>query len=247
MWVLAMISLCNEFFYFSENKKFRDAAKKERNELVRSLATFIKKRDKRVQKFNKELSEKNAQNQKKTQEMRNRHLEERRQMLEDAQFGMSEMEEELQKLEDQLDANEEDELFCVACNKELRNEKAFAAHRNQKKHLENVRLLKESMMEEDLLNSDDLKDSDEDLPQEANDNHDTVEAKQLTESVLEEETPKAAKGKNKKKGKGKKNAKNASSAKVNELQCAVCNEEFTSKNKLFSHLKESGHAVALKS
>ena len=242
-----MISFCNEFFYISENKKFRDAAKKERNELVRSLATFIKKRDKRVQKFNKELSEKNAQNQKKTQEMRNRHLEERRQMLEDAQFGMSEMEEELQKLEDQLDANEEDELFCVACNKELRNEKAFAAHRNQKKHLENVRLLKESMMEEDLLNSDDLKDSDEDLPQEAIDNLDTVEAKQLTESVLEEETPKAAKGKNKKKGKGKKIAKNASSAKVNELQCAVCNEEFPSKNKLFSHLKESGHAVALKS
>merc|ERR1712008_586500 len=32
----------------------------------------------------------------------------------------------------------EDDFFCVACNKELRNEKYFAAHRNQKKHLENV-------------------------------------------------------------------------------------------------------------
>merc|ERR1712083_650258 len=93
---------------------------------------------------------------------RKRHLEERRQLLEQTwEFGMSEMEDELQKLEDQLDANEEDELFCVACNKELRNEKAFAAHRNQKKHLENVRILKESMMEEDLLNSDDLKDTDD--------------------------------------------------------------------------------------
>ena len=63
--------------------------------------------------------------------MRQRHLEERRQLLEQTkeEFGMSEMEDELQKLEDQLDANEEDELFCVACNKELRNEKAFAAHR----------------------------------------------------------------------------------------------------------------------
>ena len=65
--------------------------------------------------------------------MRKRHLEERRQLLEQTEeFGMSEMENELQRLEDDLDANQEDELFCVACNKELRNEKAFAAHRNQK-------------------------------------------------------------------------------------------------------------------
>ena len=107
------------------------SAKKERNELVRSLITFIRKRDKRVQTFNKELAEKAAENTKKTEEMRQRHLEERRQLLEQTkeEFGMSEMEDELQKLEDQLDANEDDELFCVACNKELRNEKAFAAHR----------------------------------------------------------------------------------------------------------------------
>ena len=93
--------------------------------------------------------------------MRKRHLEERRKLLEQTEeFGMSEMENELQRLEDDLDANEEDELFCMACNKELRNEKAFAAHRKQKKHLENVKKLKEVMMEEDLLNSDDFKDSD---------------------------------------------------------------------------------------
>ena len=35
-----------------ENKKFRDAAKKERNELVRNLVSLIRKRDKRVQDFN---------------------------------------------------------------------------------------------------------------------------------------------------------------------------------------------------
>ena len=36
-----------------ENKKVRDAARKERNELVRSLAKFIRKRDKRVLSFNR--------------------------------------------------------------------------------------------------------------------------------------------------------------------------------------------------
>ena len=55
-----------------ENKKFRDAAKKERNELVRSLVKFVKKRDKRVQSFNKELAEKTALNAQKTAEMRQR-------------------------------------------------------------------------------------------------------------------------------------------------------------------------------
>ena len=35
-----------------ENKKFRDAAKKERNELVRNLVSLIRKRDKRVQAYN---------------------------------------------------------------------------------------------------------------------------------------------------------------------------------------------------
>ena len=32
-----------------ENKKVRDAARKERNELVRTLVKFVQKRDKRVQ------------------------------------------------------------------------------------------------------------------------------------------------------------------------------------------------------
>ena len=45
---------------------------------------------------------------------------------------MGEMEEALQQLEDRLDADEEDELYCVACNKEMRNEKAFATHRLQR-------------------------------------------------------------------------------------------------------------------
>ena len=42
--------------------------------------------------------------------------------------------------------------------------------------------------------------------------------------------------------KGKNQAKNSQA--VNELQCAVCKDEFSSKNKLFNHLKQSGHAVA---
>ena len=35
---------------------------------------------------------------------------------------MGEMEEALQQLEDRLDADEEEDLYCVACDKEMRNE-----------------------------------------------------------------------------------------------------------------------------
>jgi DnaJ family protein A protein 5 len=173
-------------------------------------------------------------------------------MLEQTEkFGMSDMESELQKLEDQLDANEEDELFCVACNKEMRNEKAFATHRTQKKHLENVRLLKEVMIEEDLLNSDDLKDSDDELEEAIEEVVDIVQEEQAVE---EEDVVKPTKKKNKKKAKLDKSSKKQTSAVgpvlatvVSDLQCAVCMIEFSSKNKLFSHLKSTGHAVLLKS
>lgn len=230
-----------------ENKKFRDAAKKERNELVRSLVKFVRKRDRRVQAFNKELADKAAMNAQKTAEMRQRHLEERRQLLKEAEenFGdLGEMENELQKLEDELDANEEDELFCVACDKEFKNAKALEKHRKTKKHIENVESLKESMLEDDLIDSDDLKDSDIENDE---DNVVAIEPEKSTEENIESNEPKPAKVYNKKKGKkAKAGNKGGSQNKISELQCAVCRDEFSSKNKLFNHLKSSGHAVALK-
>lgn len=53
-----------------ENKKTRDKARKERNELVRELVAFIRKRDKRVQAHRKLVEEQNAQKAKKAEELR---------------------------------------------------------------------------------------------------------------------------------------------------------------------------------
>ena len=169
-------------------------------------------------------------------------------------FGMSEMEDELQKLEDALDANEEDELYCVACDKEMRNKKAFAVHRLQKKHIENVEKLKAAMVEEELLNSDDLKDTDDEEeacdetleePKEEPVEEVKVKSKKKTKGKKEPENAELDEDvkKAKKKGKGKKSGKKDAEE---SLQCAVCKVEFGSKNKLFSHLKETGHAVPLK-
>ena len=57
-----------------ENKKVRDTAKKERNDVVRELVKFTRKRDKRVQQYGKKLAEKRELNAKKTAENRQKQL-----------------------------------------------------------------------------------------------------------------------------------------------------------------------------
>lgn len=314
-----------------ENKKIRDQARKERNELVRSLAKFVIKRDKRVQAYNKYLADKKEANAKKTEERRKRELQEQARQIEEHQkegLGMEELEEALQQLEDRLDADEEDELYCVACEKEMRNEKAFAAHRLQKKHIENVELLKKAMLEENLLHSDDLKDDSDSDQTESEEQSEAVpepetepepekpaktkkdkknkkkavqiestngktsenssgDEEKSGQCVLEENVTKSSKAKNKvkKKNQGKQESVQQMPAAVEKAAyraseekppakkgnkgkrrgakkgdddsdaddapppvstiCAVCKEDFKSKNKLFAHLKSSGHAVPL--
>ena len=167
-------------------------------------------------------------------------------------FGMANMEDELRVLEERLDAEDDDELFCIACNKEMRNEKAFAAHRKQKKHLENVSALRETLLKEEMINSDELKsdsDSTEDLIGEdvsINLEATVPEENKTLEPDAEpkDSPPKRKKQKKKTKGSSKKSSKNSEGLN-NDLGCVVCKQEFSSKNKLFSHLKDSGHAVAL--
>lgn len=65
-----------------ENKKIRDKARKEKNELVRQLVAFIRKRDKRVQAHRKLVEEQNAEKARKAEEMR------RQQKLKQAKYGM---------------------------------------------------------------------------------------------------------------------------------------------------------------
>ncbi|NXY87706.1 DJC21 protein, partial [Alcedo cyanopectus] len=90
-----------------ENKKTRDKARKERNELVRQLVAFIRKRDKRVQAHRKLVEEQNAEKTRKAEEFR------RQQKLKQAKLAeqykeqswitMSDLEKELQEMEAQYE------------------------------------------------------------------------------------------------------------------------------------------------
>ncbi|OPJ82465.1 dnaJ homolog subfamily C member 21 isoform X2 [Patagioenas fasciata] len=324
-----------------ENKKTREKARKERNELVRQLVAFIRKRDKRVQAHRKLIEEQNAEKTRKAEEFR------RQQKLKQAKLAdqykeqswitMLDLERELQEMEaqyekefgdgsDDEDGSEEQEtkvmedklndeteeaefvdgLYCPACDKLLKTEKAMKNHEKSKKHREMVALLRQQLEEEEAKFPTSLDDASrvhtkeeeetedmpkqklskkqrkkqktmtyEDSPDESAD-EETVEQKKVhcvdndrglaeellndgqrcavsedasaTEDVGRVNEAKTEAKSTKPKGKKAKDAKKVSSEHptTNEvpIHCVTCNCTFPSRNKLFEHLKATGHAKA---
>ncbi|NWH62509.1 DJC21 protein, partial [Geococcyx californianus] len=103
-----------------ENKKKRDKAKKERNELVRQLVAFIRKRDKRVEAHRKLVEEINAEKTRKAEEFRRQQKRKQvklaEQYKEQSWVSMSDLEKTLQEMEAQYEkefgdgSDDEDEL-----------------------------------------------------------------------------------------------------------------------------------------
>ncbi|XP_052255931.1 dnaJ homolog subfamily C member 21-like isoform X2 [Dreissena polymorpha] len=159
----------------AENKKLRDAAKKERNEEIRALAKYVKKRDKRVQEYKRKLEERAEEIKRKAVEQRQRHLEEGRKKLENYQeaawSSASALEDHYQDLEakyaqqfgDTQAGNEDnvedeevyDDLYCVACDRAFKNEKSYKNHEKSKKHKDLVAMIRAHMAEEEGVTLED--------------------------------------------------------------------------------------------
>ncbi|XP_043926109.1 dnaJ homolog subfamily C member 21 isoform X2 [Protopterus annectens] len=331
-----------------ENKKTRDKARKERNELVRQLVAFIRKRDKRVQAHKKLVEEMNAEKAKKVEEFRRqqklKHAKLAEEYKEQSWMSMSDLEKELQQMEAQygkefgdtsaseeedLDDQEQDQeqnegvaeraedieyyddLYCPACEKAFKTEKAMKNHEKSKKHREIVALLRQQMEKEDEYHMEQTEEQEVDAEEEEDEemkeiprqklskkqkrkqrqkrteipevddledissvssNKETPSTAELdlkgekenTEDVLQnvnetsvpteqnEEAEIGAKSVPKLKGKKAKDMKKAAKASVQQqtlkevpLRCVTCEREYSSRNKLFEHLKATGHAKAL--
>ncbi|KAI1904832.1 hypothetical protein AGOR_G00009730 [Albula goreensis] len=343
-----------------ENKKTREKAKKERNELVRQLVAFVRKRDRRVQAHKKLVEEQNAEKAKKVEELRRKQKLHQAKLAEDYKeqswAAMSELEKELQQIEAQYgqefgDASESeeedvdavdggdqsggdgaeelteyyDDLYCPACDKSFKTDKAMKNHEKSKKHRELVALLRQQLEEEELtlnLNSGKTEEKEENEVEEEEEEDDEeqgnlrqklskkqkkkkrqqkaqsspsepaedsviaepVETQHSPEGPLLEQSgssedspcpqsppdqpcdddteggqqeeprptqPKSS-GKTKaKKGGTKKGSKpQGGSERPPEelnLRCVTCQFEFPTRNKLFDHLKTTGHATAVSS
>lgn len=153
-----------------ENKKIRDKGKRERNEQVRNLVAFVRKRDKRVQAHAAKLAERAKENLKKTEERKRQQLLERQKQLKEHKVSewskFSNIEAALKNIEanlaqefgenlssngdtDDENAVDDNSLYCVACNKIFKTHKAFTNHENSRKHKDNVTMMKASMVKDD--------------------------------------------------------------------------------------------------
>ncbi|XP_018570989.1 dnaJ homolog subfamily C member 21, partial [Anoplophora glabripennis] len=198
-----------------ENKKVRQKARKERNEEVRNLVAFVKKRDKRVQAQKKIQEQKSLENKKKRELLSKQKRLERQQELNESgsqpewskfdnfkseleeieknlveQFG-----EEFSNSEDEEEENDLSSLYCVACNKIFKTVNAFENHEFSKKHKENIVALKELMLNEN--------DCDEELEDteciESETNHEDILDDDVSENNIEMEDVIQTKSKKKKK------------------------------------------------
>ncbi|XP_028916047.1 dnaJ homolog subfamily C member 21 [Ornithorhynchus anatinus] len=331
-----------------ENKKTRDKARKERNELVRQLVAFIRKRDKRVQAHRKLVEELNAEKAKKAEEMRRQQkLKQAKlaeQYKEQSWMAMADIERELQQMEAQYekefgdgsgDEEEEeveeqeqkegqdgklsdeeestviyDDLYCPACDKSFKTEKAMKNHEKSKKHREMVALLRQQLEEEEEefsvhqidengMDTNTEKEEEEDkeetpkpklskkkkkkkqkslqtvddslsggetgdeikaepevtrhIESPSENQPDVRQVEHGSSGTADQVDESKSEAKNVPKPKGKKGKDCKKAAKVPEEQqtvadvpisCTTCNREFPSRNKLFEHLKATGHARA---
>lgn len=157
-----------------ENKKERDKHKKKRNELVRELVAYVRKRDPRVKAHKAELEKLAIEQAKKAEEHRisvmrakaeeaalydeanrdelmkhNERVSELENMMKD-EFGFSSSDDDGQNSEFDSQEDEEycDDLFCVACNKLFKSAMGLRNHEKSKKHKESMNRLKQEMQEE---------------------------------------------------------------------------------------------------
>ncbi|KAJ8967417.1 hypothetical protein NQ314_002924 [Rhamnusium bicolor] len=182
-----------------ENKKVRQKAKKERNEEIRNLVAFVKKRDKRVQAHKKIQEQKLIEDKIKRESLRKQKKLERQEQLntsgaqpEWAKFDnvKSELEEIERNLAEQFgeefsnsESEEEDDfnnLYCVACNKVFKTPKAFENHEFSKKHKENIEILREAM-----LKGEDF-DEESNVSENLEDYHDLEDSHRVLESFIED-------------------------------------------------------------
>ncbi|KAH7652341.1 Dnaj-like subfamily a member 5 protein [Dioscorea alata] len=155
---LAGVNRRSRRFMEEENKKVRKKAKRERNELVRGLAAFAKKRDKRVidwvVKKNQEEEERRAKEKAKREEEEKRKRE-RIKMYEEQEWAKIDEKEEEDDAFDVFDderkkkKGKDMEFYCVACNKKFKSDKQWKNHEQSKKHKDKVAELRDAFEEED--------------------------------------------------------------------------------------------------
>merc|ERR1711973_303431 len=132
------------------------------NEEVRALVMYVRKRDKRVQAEMARMKAQQEEAARKTKEIQQAQKLERSKVLEnytEAEWMVFD-DSKLDDIDSQFnemfgrvtcvggeseESEEEDYLYCIACDKNFKSDKALANHEKSKKHKENVILIKNEL------------------------------------------------------------------------------------------------------
>lgn len=147
-----------------ENKRARDAARREYNEAIQGLTAFLRRRDPRVKAHQAQQAAKQPQHDEmwRQAEAVKRHNEKRAQ-AESFQAQSWQVTSEAEEVDDfssgasldeEADSGDEPMWECVACNKRFQTEAAWSNHERSKKHKKEVEQLKREMLEDDLVLDD---------------------------------------------------------------------------------------------
>ncbi|CAG8449069.1 7102_t:CDS:2 [Acaulospora colombiana] len=145
-----------------ENKKSRDSARREYNDTVRRdprykeyLSAMERRKEEQATSVKLRAAQDRAEYLAKLQEYREQEWTK----VEDDDYQESEEEEDIP----------ENEYVCVACNKSFKHEKQWINHEKSKKHIKNVEILKEEMLDdEDFISRDTKFTGEEDTRQDHN-------------------------------------------------------------------------------
>ena len=284
-----------------DNVKLRELAKRERNERVRTLTLFVRKRDLRVRAYEAVLGEKRREREARVKENRLEQKRHMARMYENSVLARESARDELNgqtessASEGESDPEALEENYCPACEKNFHNHKTFLNHQRSAKHKENVALLRKILEEHDQCNpplegldqleipsqsqSDTQKsskkskkkrkknksqegtllskasdqsasDNEAALPEETIDTGFSTEPSHLPseESVkgwgyFDDKPSLIKKGKKAKKSQ-KTQQTTANTSVPASLVCRICKEHFSTRNKLFRHIEDTGHAIA---
>ncbi|MFH4976183.1 hypothetical protein AB6A40_002892 [Gnathostoma spinigerum] len=150
-----------------ENKKLRDKGKKERNEQIRELVSFVRKRDERVKKHSKWLEERRKEQMRKAEENRLQKIRDHLSILdgyEENETVQRVQEENLREIEDDLvthfgelildhngeESSKDESLYCIICEKVFKTKMQLSNHVKSRKHREHLEELRKHMEEDEL-------------------------------------------------------------------------------------------------
>ncbi|KAI8138798.1 hypothetical protein BJV82DRAFT_522852 [Fennellomyces sp. T-0311] len=138
-----------------ENKKARETARKEYNDTVRSLATFVRKRDPRFKAYQEEeriRKEAAAAEQKARAQREKEELQAQIAAYQEPEWAkvdpvlVDAFTSDESESDDDQGGSEETDFYCVVCDKFYKSEQQYTSHESSKKHLKLAEKMKREMM-----------------------------------------------------------------------------------------------------